>query len=185
MIVFKPSLRKYVSTDCPPPDFRLLEGKDLSTLCNEALLCTVLSLDAGQLHICGSQTWWYSTINFFFFFLFKAFAWGFCLDHFGLKPGNLCYMNRWCASLWHLPLPHQYLPQLLLWLHGVGWGGVEVPYDAGRRAWVCWQGLKWTAVTLLPHSRVALRTVMREIIPIGTAVSATLVCPFRMEGEVA
>ena len=60
---------------------------------------------------------------FFFFFLFKAFAWGFSLDHFGLKPGNLCYMNRWWPSLWYLPLLHQYLPQLLLWLHGVGWGG--------------------------------------------------------------
>lgn len=67
----------------------------------------------------------------------------------------------------------------------MGWGGVEVPCDAGRRAWVSWQGLKWTAVTLLPHTSVALRNVMREIIPIGRAVSGTLVCPFRMEGEVA
>ena len=88
---------------------------------------------------------------FFLSSFFKDFAWGFCLDHFGLKPGNqACYMNGWCPSPCHLlcftsvsPTSH----------HGFM---VGVPYSTGRRAWVYQQGFKWAAITLLPLSRVAL-----------------------------
>lgn len=80
----------------------------------------MLGLDARYLHVCGSQTWWYLTINFF---SLKAFSWGLCLDQFGAQAWQ-SVLREEVAPIPVVSTPAAVMPPpLRSWLHEVVWGG--------------------------------------------------------------
>ena len=112
-----------------------------------------------------------------FFFLssfFKDFAWGFCIDHFGLKPGNLCYMNGWCPSPCHLLCCTSVSPTSH---HGfMVWGGGSLQHwekSLGLPA-----GIQMGCCHTTAPVKSCLRAVVRRTLPMGRAASGTLVCLF-------
>ena len=168
-IVCTPSLRKFISTDFSNQTLGFWRAKTylLYAMKPYCVLRRVLMLSNCVSVVPKPGGTLQSAVCGFFPFFLNRLCWGFCLDRFGLKPGNLCYMNGWRPSPCHLlcctsvsPTSHHGFMGLL--------AGTEID----------------CCHTTAPF-KSCLGAVVRRTLPVGRAVSGTLACLFFLEGEVA